>query len=162
MENSRNKQFVTVTLHNVLSHMIKSCAAGSCCPGHESSLCLAISSTRHLIARLSWKSVKVLQCLCSVSQFSRSVVSDSLWPHGLQHSRLPCPPPTPRACSDSCLLSWWCHPAISSSVIPFGLQSSLASGAFPNSQFFASSGQSTLEFQLQHQSFQWIFRTDFL
>ena len=52
-------------------------------------------------------------------QFSRSVVSDSLWPHGLQHARLPCPSPTPGACSNSCPLSWWCHPTISSSAIPF-------------------------------------------
>ena len=52
-------------------------------------------------------------------QFSRSVMSDSLWPHGLQHARLPCPSPTPGACSNSCPLSWWCHPTISSSAIPF-------------------------------------------
>ena len=51
-------------------------------------------------------------------QFSRSVVSDSLQPHGLQHARLPCPSPTPRACSNSCPLSLWCHPTISSSVVP--------------------------------------------
>ena len=143
MENSRNKQFVTVTLCIILSHVITSCAAGCCCPGHESSLCLAVSSTGHLVAMLSWKTVKVLQCSCSVSQFSHSVMSDSLWPHGLQHTRLPCPSPTARACSNSCLLSWWCHPAISSSVIRFCLQSFPASGAFPISQFFASSGQST-------------------
>ena len=52
-------------------------------------------------------------------QFSCSVVSDSLWPHGLQHTRPPCPSPTPRACSNSCPLSRWCHPTISSSVVPF-------------------------------------------
>ena len=59
--------------------------------------------------------------------FSRSVVSDSLWPHGLQHARLPCPSPSPRGCSSSCPLSQWCHPSISSSVVPFSscLQSSL-------------------------------------
>ena len=59
--------------------------------------------------------------------FSPSVVSDSLWPHGLQHARLPCPSPSPRACSNLCPLSWWCHPTISSSVIPFSscLQSSI-------------------------------------
>ena len=53
------------------------------------------------------------------SSFSQSFMSNSLWPHGLQHSRLPCPSPTPRAYSNSCSLSWWCHPTISSSVIPF-------------------------------------------
>ena len=76
-------------------------------------------------------------------RFSRSVVSNSLRPHGLQHAGRPCPSPTLRACSNSCLLSRWCHPTISSSVIPFSscLQSSPASGSFPISQFFASDGQ---------------------
>ena len=80
----------------------------------------------------------------AVSQFSHSVVSDSLRPHGLQHARLPCPSPTPRACSNSCPSSWWCHSTISSSVIPFSscLQSFPASGSFPMSQFFASGGPS--------------------
>ena len=77
-------------------------------------------------------------------QFSCSVVSDSLWLHGLQHARLLCPSPTPRAYSDSCPSSQWCHPTISSSVIPFSscLQSFPASGSFPMSQFFTSGGQS--------------------
>ena len=77
-------------------------------------------------------------------QFSHSVVSDALWPHGLQHTRLPCPSPTPRACSNSCPLSWWCHPTIPSPVVPFSscLQSFPASRSFPVSQFFASGGQS--------------------
>ena len=75
-------------------------------------------------------------------QFSFSVVSDSLWPHELQHIRLPCPSPTPRACSISCPLSRWCHPTISFSVIPFAscLQSFSASGFFPVSQLFTTSG----------------------
>ena len=77
-------------------------------------------------------------------QFSHSVVSDSLWLHGLQHARLPCPSPTPGACSNSYPLSQWCHPLISTSVIPFssGLQSFPASGSFSMCQFFASGGQS--------------------
>ena len=77
-------------------------------------------------------------------QFSCSVMSDSLWPHGLQHARLPCPSPTPRACSNSCPLSQWCHPTISSFAVPFSshLQSFPASGSFPMSQFFASGDQS--------------------
>ena len=77
-------------------------------------------------------------------EFSRSVVSDSLQPHGLQHTRLPCPSPTPGACSNSSPSSQWCHPTISSSVIPFSscLQSFPASGSSPMSQFFASGGQS--------------------
>ena len=81
----------------------------------------------------------------STVQFSRSVVSDSLQPHGLQHVRLPCPSPTPKACSNSCPLSRWCHPTISSPVVPFSshLQSFPASGSFPVSPLFASGGQST-------------------
>ena len=76
-------------------------------------------------------------------QFSRSVVSDSLRPHGLQHTRPPCPPPTPRVYSNSCPLSWWCHPTITSSVIPFSScpQFFPASGSFPMSQLFTSGGQ---------------------
>ena len=77
-------------------------------------------------------------------QFTHSVVSDFLQPHGLQYARLPCPSPTPKVCSDSCPLSRWCHPTISSSVIPFSscLQSCPASGSFLVSQFFATGGQS--------------------
>ena len=76
-------------------------------------------------------------------QFSCSVVSDSLWSHGLQHTRPPCSSPTPRVYSNSCPLSQWCHPNVSSSVIPFShLQSFPASGSFPMNQFFASGGQS--------------------
>ena len=77
-------------------------------------------------------------------QFS-SVVFDSLRPQGLQHTRLPWPSPTPWACPNSCPLSCWCHPTLSSSVVPFSsrLQSRPASGSFSMSQFFASGGQST-------------------
>ena len=76
-------------------------------------------------------------------QYSCSAVSNSLWSHGLQHPRLPCPSPAPEACSNSSPLSLWCHPTISSSVISFSscLQSSLASGSFPISKFFTSGGQ---------------------
>ena len=76
-------------------------------------------------------------------QFSCSVMSDSLWSHGLQHARILCPSPTPGAGSNSCPLSQWCHPTNSSSVVPFScLQSFPASGSFPMSQLFASCGQS--------------------
>ena len=77
-------------------------------------------------------------------QFSRSVVSNSLRPHGLQHTQPPCPSPTPEVYSNSCLLSKWCHPTISSSVVPFSsrLQSFPTLGSFQMSQLFASSGQS--------------------
>ena len=76
-------------------------------------------------------------------QFSHSCLSSSLQLHVLQHARLPCPSPTPSACSNSCPSSRWCHQTISSSVIPFSscLQSFPASGPFPTSQFFTSTGQ---------------------
>ena len=95
---------------------------------------------------------------CSVTKSSLT-----LQPHGLQHARLPCFSLFPRVCSDSCPLSWWCHPTISSSVAPFSSypQSFPESGSFP---MFSFSNQvaNVLELQLQHQSFQWIFRVDFL
>ena len=77
-------------------------------------------------------------------QFSCSVMSDSLWSHGLQHARPPCPSPAPGVYSNSCPLSRWCHATTSSSVVPFSsrLQSFPASGSFPVSQFFTSGGQS--------------------
>ena len=103
-------------------------ADGDC--GHEIKRCL-------LLGR------KVTTNLSSV-QFSHSVVSDSLWPHELQHARPPCPSPTPGIHSHSRPSSRWCHPAISSSVVPFSshLQSFPASGSFQMSHFFASGGQS--------------------
>ena len=96
--------------------------------------------------------------------FSHSVVSDFFWPHGLQHTRLPYPSPSPGACSNSCPSSWWCHPTISSSVIPFSscLQSFPASRSF--FQWVSSSHQvaKVLELQLQHESLQSTFRVDLL
>ena len=100
-----------------------------------------------------WKSISVLllaitfisfHTLDHLSvQFSLPVVSDSLWPYGLQHTRLPCSSPTPGVYSNPCPLSRWCHPTISSSVIPFSsLQSFPASGSFRMSQLFTSVGQS--------------------
>ena len=78
-----------------------------------------------------------------VTQSSHSVVSDSLWPHGMQHTRLPCPSPSPRACSHSCPLSQWYNPTISSSAaLFFCLQSFPASGSFPMNQLLASGGPS--------------------
>ena len=96
-------------------------------------------------------------------QFSRSVVSDSLRPHESQHARPSCPSPTPRVHSNSCPLSQWCHPTLSSSVILFSSWVNL----FQHQclfQWVSSSNQvaKVLELQLQHQYFQWIFRTDFL
>ena len=89
--------------------------------------------------------IRTLQfCIIVSVQFSRSVVSNSLRPHGLQHARPPCPSPTPGVCSNLCPLSRWCHPPISSSVVPFFscLQSFPVSGSFQMSQFFTSGSQS--------------------
>ena len=99
-----------------------------------------------------------LSLMLSSVQFSHSVMYDSLRPHGLQHNRPPCPSPTPGVHPNSRPLSRWCHPAISSSVVPFSssLQSFPASGSFPVSQL-----AKVLELRLQHQAFQWIFRDIF-
>ena len=97
-------------------------------------------------------------------KFSHSVLSNSLQTHGLQHARPPCPSPTPRVYSNLCPLRWWCHPTLSSSVGPFSscLQSFPASGYYFQWVSFSHQVAKVLEFQLQHQSFQWIFRADFL
>ena len=89
--------------------------------------------------------MKIIVIQFSSVQFSCSVVSDSLWPHEPQHARPSCPSPTPGFYPDSCPLSWWCHPTISSSFIPFSFcpQPFPASGSFPMSQLFTSGGQCT-------------------
>ena len=121
---------------------------------------LSKMSTLHFCV-FSWFTISLITE--DLVQFSRSVVSDSLWPHGLQHTRPPCLSPTPGTYIKSCISRWWFQPNISSSVIHFcfHLQYFPASVSFQMSQFFASCGQS-IEFQPQHQFFQWIFRTDFL
>ena len=89
--------------------------------------------------KLSWRHIIVYaHFLITYTQFSRSVMSDSLWFHGLKHARLPCPSPAPGACSNSCPLSQWCHSTISFSVVPFSscLQPFLASGSFPMSNIY--------------------------
>ena len=102
------------------------------------SILKSFQSRRRRLIDLVWKDVPV-----SSVQFSCSVMSDSLRPHG-QHARLPCPSPPPGAYANSCPLSQWCHPTISSSVVPFSscLQSFPAWGSFQMSQFFTSGGQS--------------------
>ena len=103
-------------------------------------------------------------CIYIISpvKFNNSVLSDTLWPHGLQHTRTPCPWPTLEVCSNSGPSSRWCHPTILSSVVLFSacLQSLPASGSF---EWVSSLHQvaKVLEFQLQHQSFQWILRTHY-
>ena len=111
---------------------------------------LLIFSKDQLLALLIFAMVSfvsftfISQCSFLMKMFFFSSVQCSLQPHGLQHARLPCPSSTPRAYSNSCPSSWWCHPTISSSVVPFSscLQFFPASGSFPMSRFFASGGQS--------------------
>ena len=125
----------------ILDWVTISFSRGSSTPGIEPvSPALQVDS---LPTELPGKPLLLLLFSPSV-QFSHSVVSNSLWPHGLQHTRPPCPSPTPGVYSNSCPLSQWCHPIISSSVVPFSscLLSFPESGSFQMSQFFTSSGQS--------------------
>ena len=114
----------------------------------EDSACILTAGSSLLSCPISfpsrtWKTPTI----CSTASyllFSRSLISDSLWLHGLQHSRLPCPSLSPRVCSNSRPLSRWCHPTILSSVIPFSCpQTFPAWGFFPMSWLFESGGQST-------------------
>ena len=93
---------------------------------------------KSIFSNISIANLTFFYLLFTSVQFSRSVMSDSLWSHESQHARPPCPSQTPGAYSNSCPLSQWCHPAISSSVIPFSScpQSLPASGPFPMSQLF--------------------------
>ena len=150
-----------IMLHVIIHILISSCIASRqshthtfCCPAALTGVlnyCLHMSvfvSTRVQLGErnhcviLTWK-VQGKEFYIPVSQFSCSVISDSLRPHGLQRARPPCPSPTPGVYSNSCPPSQWCHPTISSSVFPFSScpQSFPASGSFPMSQFFASGGQ---------------------
>ena len=106
-------------------------------------LCSYMLGHYFLFLEIKKKSRIYLGLPLSSVQFSCSVVSYSLWPHGLQHSRPPCPSPTPRVWSNSCPSCWWCHPTISPSAIPFSsyIQSFPASGSFSMSQFFISVDQ---------------------
>ena len=115
------------------------------------------------LALATWRSLEISDKHFQWSQFNCSAMPNSLEPHGLQQARLPCPSLTPRTCSNSCPSSWWCHPTISSSVVPFPfhLQSFSASGSFPMNQFFTSGGQS-IGASASASVLQWIFRTDFL
>ena len=128
--------------------------------GLESQHCLLPPGWHVPLTSHNWVFIpSVWSVLWLFSQFSRSVVSNSLQPHGLQCTRPPCPSPAPGVYSNSCPLSRWCHPTISSSVVP-------SPPAFNLSQHqslfkwvsFLHQVDKVLEFQLQHQSFQWIFR----
>ena len=113
------------------------------------------------LSEIAWENKKCYFVLDISVQFSHSVMSNSLRPHELQHARPPCPSPTPGVHPNPCPLFHWCHPMISSSVIPFSScpQSFPASGSFPMSQLFASGSQST---GVSASVLLWIFRTDFL
>ena len=138
---------------------------------HFTSMCLksgVMTLDAHL--QLSYCSKGICHYMCllwivllHISQFSHSVVSESLQPHGLQHTRLPCPSLIPRVFSNSCPLSWWWHPTISSSLAPSSpaLNLSQHQGLFQwvNSLHLVAK---VLEFQLQHYSFQGTPRTDLL
>ena len=104
---------------------------------------LRIEESKEQVKCLMSRMVDYVSDCQSVTQFSRSVMSSSLWPHELQHTRPPCPSPTPGVHSDSCPSSWWCHPVISSFGVPFSScpQSLPESGSFPMSQLFAWGGQ---------------------
>ena len=128
----------------------------------ESGIALYLGEKDHICKSIQNRRYNDLLGFDPKVSVSHSVVSDSFWPHRLQHARLPGPPQTLRAHSNSCPSSRWCHPTISSSVVPFScFQSFPASESF---QWVSSSHQvaKILELQLQHHSFQWIFRTDVL
>ena len=118
----------------------------------------------HWILYWAWNSLPQRLLLAGSVHFSGSVVSHSLRPHELQPARPPCPSPTARVHSNSCPSSWWCHPPISSSVVPFSScpQSLPASGSFPMSQLFTWGAQIIGVSASAYQSFQWTPRTDLL
>ena len=124
----------------------------------EGNILFLMTSSHHWISKPPPTTSILVMLLLSCS-----VVYDSWWPHGLQHARLPSPSLSHEICSNSYALNRWCHPTISSSVAPFpsALSHSQHQGLF---QWVSSSYQvaKVLEFQLQHQSFQWLFRVDFL
>ena len=139
---------VTFTVNLLLSEPLFLLLLKSCSPRWASEKVVAKEDSkgswigRQASPHILWSLLSEILCCCSVAQ--------SCLTHGLQHARLLCPSPSPRSCSNSCPLSWWCHPTISSSVIPlsFCLQSFPASGSFPMSQFFTSGGQNYWSFSI--------------
>ena len=131
----------------ILEWVVIPFSRGSSCPRDRIQVFHMVG--RHFTIRATNKDIikhlKYVTTDFSSIQFSCSVMSDSLQPHGLQRARLPCPSPTPGACSNSCPSSLWCDPTISFSIVPFSshLQSFPASRSFPRSQFFASNGPRT-------------------
>ena len=107
--------------------------------------------------------LKVFKYFLRSVQFSHLVMSNSLWPHGRQHARLPCPSPSPAACSNLCPLSWWCHPT-NSSCCPLLLPPSILPSirVFSNELLLHMRWPKHWSFSFKHQSFQWTLRTDLL
>ena len=132
-------KFMSIESVMLSNHLIFCCPFSFYLQSFEASGPFPVSQLFTSGGQRSGASALVLPWIFRV-QFSCSVMSDSLWPHGLQHTRPPCPPPTPWVHSNSCPLSQWCHPTISSSVIFFSScpQSFPASGSFPRSQLFTS------------------------
>jgi len=134
------KQWQTIFLGSKIT------ADGDC--SHEIKRCLLLGrkAKTNIDSILKSRDITLLTKVCLVSsvQFNHSLMSNSLWAHEPQHARPPCPSPTPGVHPNSCPLSRWCHPTMSSSVVPFSScpQSFPASGSFPMSQLFASGGQS--------------------
>ena len=127
---------------------------------HRYVLCSAHVFDKVSYFQYTWVIATSEQAAFNSVQFSHSVVSNSLQPQGLQHARLPCPSPAPGACSNSCPLSQWCHRTISSLYpSPPAFNLSQHQGLF---QWVSSSHQVAKVLELQHQSFQWVFRIDFL
>ena len=125
-------------VYNICEYVFKQCTIN---------VDILVSQWQTMRSKLSqslFEELHYLELLIVSVQFSRSVVSDSFWPHESQHAKPPCPSPTPRVYSNTYPSSRWCHPAISSSVVPFSSrpQSFPASGSFPMSQLFAWGGQS--------------------
>ena len=130
----------------------------------SSTACQVLGVFSHAISHLAFTpNLSGRFLIFSSVQFSHSFMSDCLQPHESQHARPPCPSPTPGVYSNSCASSRWYHPTISSSVVPFSCpQSILASGSFPMRKGSLHQVAKVLELQLQHESFQWVFRVDFL
>ena len=141
-------------------------------PQKKTGCCQAWKGSARYSSTTNSHNSQLLHGYFSSVQFSHSAVSDSLWPNELQHARPPSPSPIPRVYPNSCPLSWWCHPTISSSVVPFSScpQSFPTSGSFPMSQLFTSGGQnigvsastSVLPVNTQECSSEHSFRMDWL
>ena len=143
------KHWILVLVSVQRGHLLQLCAKMLCGIAKASVVSLTLTVSHNNFHSMRFLKFNFPSTSLSSVQFSYSVVSNSLQPHGLQHTRLPCLWPIPGACSNSCPSSWWCHPTISSSVVPLSscLQSFPASQSFPMSQFFSSGGPGLISFR---------------